>query len=239
MSGLASLVRFIVLGGLALAWPMVAAASTIDRCGAIADQIERAEDIPSGLLQALALAESGYKDPAQGDHRAWPWAVRAGADGFYPTSKAAALAKVRALRQAGRSNIDVGCMQINLGYHGSAFRSLEDAFEPAHNVAYGARFLKQLQRETGSWARATGRYHSAERDRGQAYRARVYRIWQDLRRRQGRGTPVLSAAAFLGGPARLAGSAATGQGDGALRVISPATGGRAGAAEAVAVLRGH
>jgi hypothetical protein len=50
---------------------------------------------------------------------------------------------------------------------------------------------------------------------------------------------VLSAAAFLGGPARLAGSAATGEGDGALRVISPATGGRAGAAKAIAVLRGH
>ena len=228
-----------VLGGLALGWPMVVTGSTIDHCGAIADQVERAQDIPPGLLQALALAESGRKDPAHGRHQAWPWAVRAGDEGFYLPSKAAALAKVRALRQAGRSNIDVGCMQINLGYHGRAFRSLEEAFEPAHNVAYGARFLKQLQRETGSWARATGRYHSAERDRSQAYRARVYRIWQDLRRRQGRGTPVLSAAGFLGGPARLAGSPAAGPDDGALRVITPALGRRAAPAGAVAVVRGR
>jgi hypothetical protein len=236
MSGLGFFVRSMVLAGLVLAWPIVATASTIDRCGVIADQLERVRDIPPGLLQALALAESGHKDPALGRHQAWPWAVRAGAEGFYLPSKAAALAKVRALREEGRNNIDVGCMQINLGYHGSAFRSLEDAFEPAHNVAYGARFLQQLQRETGSWAVATGRYHSAERDRGQAYRARVYRIWQDLRRRQGQGAPTLSAAAFLGGPARLAGSAAAGAGDGALRVISPS---RSGGSGAIAVLRGH
>ena len=229
-----------VLAGLmALAWPTAAAGITVDRCGAVADQIERAEDIPSGLLQALALAESGRRDPAQGRHQAWPWAVRAGGDGFYLPSKAAALAKVEALQSAGRSNIDVGCMQINLGYHGSAFASLEDAFEPTHNVAYGARFLKQLQRETGSWAKATGRYHSAERERGQAYRARVYQIWQDLRRRQGRAAPMLSAAAFLGGPARLAGSAAaTLPDDGAARVISPSAGGRR-AGSALAVLRGR
>jgi hypothetical protein len=239
MSGLASLLRPLVLGGLALVWPIAATGSTVDRCGAIAGQIERAQDIPPGLLQAVALAESGRKHPAHGRHQAWPWAVRAGAEGFYLPSKAAALAKVRALRQEGRSNIDVGCMQINLGYHGSAFRSLEDAFEPAHNVAYGARFLKELQHETGSWARATGRYHSAEPDRSQAYRARVYQIWQDLRRRQGQGAPVLSAAGFLGGPARLAGSPATGSGDGALRVITPAIGRRSGSARPVAVLRGR
>jgi hypothetical protein len=226
----------LLAGLIVLAWPLAAAGTASDRCGAIADRIERAEDIPPGLLQALALAESGRRDPAQGQ-LAWPWAVRAGAEGFYPPSKEAALATVEALRAAGRSNIDVGCMQINLAYHGDAFGSLEDAFEPAHNVAYGARFLKQLQQETGSWAKATGRYHSAERERGQAYRARVYRIWHDLRRRQGQAAPVLGAAAFLDGPARLAGSAS--RSDGVVRVISPSAAGRRAGSAAAVVLRGR
>jgi len=227
----------VALGGLAiLAGPLAAVASGADRCGAIADRIERTQGIPPGLLQALALAESGRAE--QGTHRAWPWAVRSGDEGFYLPSKAAALAKVEELRAAGRSNIDVGCMQINLGYHGEAFGSLEDAFDPIHNVAYGADFLRRLQRQTGSWAKATGRYHSADRERGQAYRARVYRIWRALRRRQGHAAPKLAEASFVGGPMRLTGSAtAVRRDDAPSRLVSPPSrGGRSGG---LVVLRGR
>jgi len=163
------------LGLLIAVAPMVARASTSDVCGPIADQMERAEDIPLGLLHAVALAESGRWQVGEGFSRAWPWTVRSGPDSFYLPSKEAALGKVRELHAAGRSNIDVGCMQINLGYHAEAFASLEEAFDPITNVAYGARLLKQLREQTRSWAGATGRYHNADRDRAQAYRARVYR----------------------------------------------------------------
>ena len=81
------------------------------------------------------------------------------------------------LRSQGRSNIDVGCMQINLGYHGHAFDSVAEALEPAVNVAYGAQFLRQLREETQSWSRATARYHSRNPKRGQAYREKVFRFW--------------------------------------------------------------
>jgi hypothetical protein len=72
-------------------------------------------------------------------------------------------------------------MQINLGYHGHAFTSVAEALEPAANVPYAAQFLRQLREETRSWARATARYHSAQPERGQAYREKVYRFWQQLR----------------------------------------------------------
>jgi hypothetical protein len=206
--------------------PMVARATIADVCGATADQIERAEDIPPGLLHAVALAESGRWQAGEGLVRAWPWTVRSGPDSFYLPSKELALGKVHELRAAGRSNIDVGCMQINLGHHGEAFASLEEAFDPAINVAYGARFLRQLHEQTHSWAGATGRYHNADRDRGQAYRARVYRLWRDLRRRQREAAPMITEASFVGDRLwRLVGNAATSQSRQAptARLITPSS----------------
>jgi soluble lytic murein transglycosylase-like protein len=182
----------------AILWPgLPAIADAADVCGAYAEETERAEGIPSGLVLAVALAESGRWLAERGYSQAWPWTVTAGGDSFYLASKQDALRKVRELQAAGRSNIDVGCMQVNLGYHGEAFESLDEALEPASNVAYGARYLKRLRIRTRSWARATARYHSSDPDRGMAYREKVYRLWQELR--DGR-------IAMAAPPARLAGS---------------------------------
>lgn len=150
-------------------------------CGAAIQAVERAAALPDGLLQAVAHAESGRRDPERRRAVAWPWTVNNAGDGRYFKSKAEAMAHVEALRRDGRRNIDVGCMQINLMHHPDAFPSLEAAFDPETNVAYGADFLRRLERETGSWARAVERYHTADPVRGQAYRDRVYDRWQDLR----------------------------------------------------------
>jgi hypothetical protein len=243
MSDVAALLRqlrralAVLTGAVVAVLPVAGGASTSEDCGAIADRMERAEDMPHGLLQAVALAESAR--PGQGGSQPWPWTVRSGAEGFYLPSKEAALDKVRELRAAGRSNIDVGCMQINLGYHATAFASVEDAFDPVSNVAYGASFLKRLRQETRSWATATGRYHSADRERSEAYRARVHRLWRDLRRRQGREAPMITEALFVGdGLARIAGSAAAARPDGSpsARIIGPLSGDRSAR---IAVLRGR
>ena len=44
-------------------------------------------------------------------------------------------------------NIHAGCIQINLGYQGHAFDSLQEALDPAHNVANAAQLLKSLYRD--------------------------------------------------------------------------------------------
>ena len=150
-------------------------------CAALARQAERTEGIPPGLVEAVALAESGRWLADQGATRPWPWTVTSGSESFFFASKREALRKVHELRSEGRSNIDVGCMQINLGYHGDAFASVAEALEPAANVAYGAQFLRKLREETSSWARATARYHSRHPKRGQAYREKVYRFWEQVR----------------------------------------------------------
>ena len=129
-----------------------AAAGPVDGlCAALASQAEREQGIPPGLVQALALAESGRWHADEGTTRPWPWTVTSGTDSFFLPSKPEALRKVEELRTEGRTNIDVGCMQVNLGYHGHAFASLAEALEPASNVAYAAQFLKQLREETRSW----------------------------------------------------------------------------------------
>jgi hypothetical protein len=133
--------------------------------------------LPSGLLTAIAAAESGRYDRMRRAMAPWPWTVNNAGIGRYFASKEEAIAHVERLKAAGERNIDMGCMQINLMHHPDAFGSLDEAFEPTRNVAYGARFLRALERETESWARAVERYHTADPDRGRAYRERVYQRW--------------------------------------------------------------
>jgi hypothetical protein len=170
----------------ALATPAIANVRSI--CVDHAAEKERAERIPRGLVQAVALAESGRWLRQDNSTRPWPWTVTSGSDSFYLASKSEAIAKVEELQASGRTNIDVGCMQINLHYHPDAFATLEEAFDPVQNIAYGTKFLKDLRHQTRSWGKATAYYHSQNRDRGQAYRDKVYKLWRKLRRQ-----PVVAA----------------------------------------------
>jgi tetratricopeptide (TPR) repeat protein len=99
--------------------------------------------------------------------------------GRYFNTKEEAVAETKKLMDEGARSIDVGCMQINLRYHPNAFRNLEDAFEPAINVAYGAQFLNSLHDLQGSWAKAVERYHSAEDGRREEYRDKVLAFWNN------------------------------------------------------------
>ena len=155
-------------------------------CAAQAAAAARQSGLPRHLLDAIAKVESGRWNAAEGAVIAWPWTVTAEGRGRYLPSRAAALAEVRALRARGLGNIDVGCLQINLRYHPQAFASLQDAFDPAQNAAYAAGYLARLRRETGSWTRAIGRYHSKTPRFSGPYRLKVFRAWREARRRTDR-----------------------------------------------------
>lgn len=151
-----------------------------------AEQVALAEtlrpDLPPKLLTAIAKVESGRWNAESGENFAWPWTVMAEGKGRYLPSKAAAKAEVEALRARGVQNIDVGCMQINLYYHGHAFDSLDEALDPTFNVAYAAEFLLHLRRQAGSWTRAIGDYHSRTPKHSGPYRARVAKVWRQEKR---------------------------------------------------------
>ena len=151
-------------------------------CAAYIAQAEQALRLPPHLLQAIAKVESGRWNAAQSAISAWPWTVMAEGRGRFLPNKAAAIAEVEALKAKGVRNIDVGCMQINLHFHPRAFENLEQAFDPAQNVAYGATFLSQLRQDSRSWTRAIGRYHSNTPALSGRYRLKVFRAWRAEKR---------------------------------------------------------
>jgi hypothetical protein len=147
-------------------------------CAAAVAAQEARSSIPKRLLTAISLVESSRWDADSGKSVAWPWTVTAEGKGrFFPT-KAAAIAAVRRLQVKGVSSIDVGCMQVNLHYHPDAFASLDEAFDPESNAAYGAKFLTDLKRDLGSWRQAVQHYHSSTADRRIPYQQKVYAVWR-------------------------------------------------------------
>ncbi|MSO74873.1 MAG: lytic transglycosylase domain-containing protein [Alphaproteobacteria bacterium] len=76
------------------------------------------------------------------------------------------------------SSIDVGCMQVNLAYHGDAFDRIEDALDPIKNVAYAAHLLTTLKEQHGSWSATVAAYHSSKPERATPYCQKVAETWQ-------------------------------------------------------------
>ncbi len=130
-----------------------------------------------GLVAAIAKAESGRPVPPLPGVQPWPWAVNADSAAMYFESKPAAVAWTRLALARGVRQADVGCMQVNLQSHPNAFHNLDEAFDPAANTDYGARFLRQLRDDAGgNWYEAVGYYHSRTPELASDYRARVAAI---------------------------------------------------------------
>lgn len=144
-----------------------------DLCRDAVIAAENLTGIPQHLMRAISLVESGIFMPEAGGRTAWPWTVMAQGRGRYFKTKEDAINAVRGLLRSGVTNIDVGCMQINLQYHALAFSSLEEAFDPVTNVAYSASFLLDLKHRHGSWDTAVRYYHSATPARNIPYRKKV------------------------------------------------------------------
>lgn len=169
--------RVVLFGLLSLGGVRAAAAQDAALCDGAGAAAEGRYGVPAGLLRAIGRVESGRRDPASGRVAAWPWAINAEGRGRLFDSAAEALAGVRALQQGGVASIDVGCFQVNLVHHRTAFATLEEGFDPERNADYAARFLVSLREKTGSWESAVAAYHSAVPERGGPYRDKVLAGW--------------------------------------------------------------
>lgn len=176
MHAAALLLGFAVLAAL----PVRAAADMGEACRDQAAIAERAAGIPDGLLLAVGKRESGRFDTQTGDVLPWPWSVNREGEGRFFMSREEAAAYVATAEREGSRSMDVGCFQVNLKYHPMAFASLDDAFDPAANAAYAARFLRQLYDREGSWETAVAYYHSASPLLGVPYREAVFATWHGL-----------------------------------------------------------
>lgn len=138
---------------------------------------------PKHLLSAVTLTETGRRGPGGKSLIAWPWTINVGGKGYVFTTKAEAVRAVRRLLREGHRSIDIGCMQVNLKYHPRAFTSLEEGFDPAANLAYGASFLARLKQRHGTWNLAVQHYHSYTEEHRRKYAARFNTLWASERRR--------------------------------------------------------
>jgi len=162
----------LALPGTAVAVETKETAETVETaCLSAIRAAERRHRLPGRLLLAIGVTEAGRT--LAGRLTVWPWTVNARGQGrFFPT-KAAAIAHVRSLQAGGVRSIDVGCLQVNLHWHPTAFPDLDTAFDPVANVAYAAGLLKSLHGDLRNWTRSIKHYHSATPDKGADYFQRV------------------------------------------------------------------
>lgn len=159
------------------------AAEFISTCRTATAETEKTLRLPTRLLNAISLAETGRWHKKNREIIAWPWTVYSEGRGRYLPSKAAAIAEVKKLKAKGVKNIDVGCMQVNLHWHPNAFKSLDDAFDPTINSNYAGNLLKKLRNESKSWNVAVAHYHSRTKKYYVPYKKKVMKLWQEDRRR--------------------------------------------------------
>lgn len=164
-------------------------------CEVFIRQQENFYHIPMHLLKAVSLIESG-RTIKPGKRVAWPWTINVNGRGYVFETKDEAINAVKKFKRQGEGSIDVGCMQINLKHHPTAFRDLESAFDPQLNVAYAAQFLNNLKRQFGNWKTAVAHYHSASPKFHQPYRDKIHKQWSTLRNSSGNMTPIVHDIAY-------------------------------------------
>ncbi|MBY4898647.1 transglycosylase SLT domain-containing protein [Cupriavidus sp. AU9028] len=115
------------------------------------------------VTAGIAMNESGYRG------RPWPWTLNVAGRGMYFSTRGEAHATIQSLLAQGRSDFDVGLMQVNWRYHGHRFRSPWEALSPATNIRVAEDILAENFRRSGSASKAVAWYHNANPERGMPY----------------------------------------------------------------------
>jgi len=145
---------------------------------------EREYGIPKNLLYAISFTESGKWHSNLKQIMPWPWTVSIAGKPYYFDNAKQTSSFIRQMMQKGERNIDVGCNQINVRYHGNKFSSIEQMVDPRSNTAYAASFLKSLFATNNNWNDAVARYHSATAHLGNKYLAKVHTALKNTRKQQ-------------------------------------------------------
>jgi len=140
-----------------------------EQCFVAAAAAERAYNAPAGILQAIALVETGRQGASGWEP--WPWTINVDGDGRRYDDAISAMLAAETAVSAG-SSVDVGCFQVNLKWHG-ARATTAALFDPFRSAEYAARYLTELRDVAGSWQGAAGYYHSRDPQRRIAYQRRV------------------------------------------------------------------
>ncbi len=167
-----------------------------DMCRSAAQQVSTETGVPVDVLNAISLTETGRK--RNGSFAPWPWTVNMEGAGHWFDTAQEALAYTLDGHAKGKRSFDVGCFQLNYNWHGHAFESIEQMFDPIANARYAADFLSRLYAETGSWSAAAGAYHSRTPEYANRYRKIFDRHYAALS--EGGPTVVANANSFVDEP---------------------------------------
>ena len=162
----------LIVGSLCIA--TLAEGSDADMCDQSIEQVSTSSFVPREIIYKIARLESGRR--LDGHHVSWPWSLNNNGKGYFFKDSTTALAMLAELRAQGKTNIDVGCMQLNIRWHSEFFNSLEQMMNPLDNVRYAARYLEKLYKETGSWEKAVKFYHSRNSKFNTVYYAKYKRM---------------------------------------------------------------
>lgn len=143
---------------------------TSDLCINAAQNAAQDIGVPVEVLIALTLTETGRGGPE--GMMPWPWAVNLSGESHFPASATDAAELVQHGLDAGLTNIDLGCFQLNWRWHGAHFPSVEAMLDPQSNATYAAEFIAGLYAKTGSWRDAAADYHSQTPEKASVYLAR-------------------------------------------------------------------
>ncbi len=152
------------------------------KCSKFFAYYERKYHLPKNTLHSISLQESGRIHPVHKRAIPWPWAVNSRGKSFYFDSKDKAVSFIQQQLRQNNTNIDVGCMQINLKHHFAHFKSIQDAIDPKTNIEYSAKFLQQKFQQRGNWPAAIAHYHCAKPEIGYLYSKKVFNIARNIAR---------------------------------------------------------
>lgn len=142
---------------------------------------EEKYQIQKYLLTSISTVETGKWSNVLQQKAAWPWTINVNGRGHYYKTKEAAVAAAKDLQRRGIVSFDVGCMQINMKFHGKSFASLEDAFDPEKNVEYAAKYLRKLYQRRKDWMHAATDYHSKRPSKARAYKNKLLMAFDNVR----------------------------------------------------------
>lgn len=148
------------------------------RCDHAALQSAERYGVPTHVMLAITRVETGRD--IEGTLSPWPWAVNVAGASHWFNSQSEAADFVRRELDAGTSNIDLGCFQLNWRWHGQYFPSIDDMLNPDLNAEYAAAYLVEQHRQRGNWVDAVAAYHSSNPEYAERYIEKVERILMDL-----------------------------------------------------------
>lgn len=164
----------VIIWAFGLSWIGEASAarqSDDEACEMAARQAAEHFNVPLDILNAVLEVESGRFVTSR--VTAWPWSINHAGRSLRFQTRAAAADFLRRQINSGQTNLDVGCFQVNVYWHGRSFQTPEHMLDPVENATYAAAFLAQLHQEFAGWDGAVGAYHSRTEKHARPYRSRV------------------------------------------------------------------